>query len=123
MLAQLNFACRKRNTQGLVCPCQEKGGNREKSETCGETLQHQGAGSEDEPGVMLVLALTILRSPAKPTWLCWAGAQGREAERGDGSSLPQQLLPQVPVPEGSPQWQPLIPIKSQELSSSCHCTH
>jgi len=62
-----------------------------KRETCRETYSISEQGSEDEPGVLLVLALTFLCSPAKPSWLSGTGARRGEAARGGGSSLPQHV--------------------------------
>lgn len=49
--------------------------------------------SEDDPEVLLVLALTIFCSPAKTSWLSWAGACEREAACAGGSSLPHSHCP------------------------------
>lgn len=59
----------------------------------GKPYSVMGQQSEDDPGVLLVPALTIFCSPAKPFWLSWAGAHAKEAAHDGGSSLPHSHCP------------------------------
>lgn len=67
MLAQLNFACRKRKkNQAWSVPARERERSAEKP------YGNREQGSKDEPEVLLVLTLTVLCSPSKHSWLSWA---------------------------------------------------